>query len=319
MPRGKQPRLADADFIEIFRSQGARGIVERSGVGEREAYDRRVRLERKYNIKIEAPGINEGSLSQRPERYPGRLDYRITDGLIVIGSDPHYWPGIVSTSHRALVKFCEREKPKCVIMNGDVFDGATISRHPPINWEERPSVTQELEACKDRLGEIIKAALGADFYWPLGNHDARFESRLAQVAPEYANVHGMHLADHFPDWQKCWSVDVNNTLWVSHRYKGGVNAAYNNTLHAGRSTATGHLHQGTAFPKTDLNGTRWGISLPILANPFGPQFEYQEDNPRDHREGFTVLAFVDGKMLAPQMALVIDETHIDYCNQLIEV
>ena len=319
MPPGRTPRLADADFIEVFQSQGARGVIDRSGVTEREVYERRVRLERKYNIKIEAPGFNPLGVSERPEPYPGRLDYRINDGLIVIGSDPHYWPGIEAVSHRALVKFCEREKPKCVVMNGDIFDGATISRHPPINWEERPSVVQELEICKDRLGEIVKAALGAEFYWPLGNHDFRFESRLAQMVPEYANVHGMHLADHFPEWQKCWSVNVNDNLWISHRYSGGVHAAYNNTLKAGRSTGTGHLHKGVVTPFTDLNGTRYGIDFPILANPFGPQFEYQEDNPRNHREGFTVLAFVDGKMLQPQRALVVDENHVDYCNQLIEV
>ena len=48
-----------------------------------------------------------------------------------------------------------------VIANGDVLDGATISRHPRIGWESRPTVQQEIEAMCLRMREVELAASGA--------------------------------------------------------------------------------------------------------------------------------------------------------------
>ncbi len=39
-----------------------------------------------------------------------------------------------------------------------------------------PTVMEELKAVKDRLEDIEKIARGAKLLWPLGNHDARFET-----------------------------------------------------------------------------------------------------------------------------------------------
>src|SRR5690606_7816291 len=116
--------------------------------------------------------------------------------------------------------------------NGDAFDGASISRHPPIGWEERPTVIQEIEACQERLGEIEQAAGKARKVWTLGNHDMRFAARLASAAPEYAKVHGLRLEDHFPFWEFGWSCWINDDVVVKHRHRGGIHAAHNSTLHA---------------------------------------------------------------------------------------
>ena len=91
--------------------------------------------------------------------------------------------------HRALVTLCKEYKPKAIIANGDVIDAPSISRHAPIGWEHRPKLSDEIEAAKDRMHEITVAAGKAERVWTLGNHDARFETRLATVAPEYAKIH----------------------------------------------------------------------------------------------------------------------------------
>ena len=49
-------------------------------------------------------------------------------------------------------------KPKVVIANGDIFDGAQISRHPRIGWDNKPTVLEELEACTSAMSEIEKTA-----------------------------------------------------------------------------------------------------------------------------------------------------------------
>lgn len=265
-----------------------------------------------------------------PEEHPGRITIKVRDGTVLVGSDAHYWPGIVSTAHRAFVHFCEKLQPAAVIMNGDMLDGSTISRHAPIGWEDRPKLVDEIEACKDRLGEIVKASLSKKTrrIWPLGNHDARFETRLATVAPEYAKVHGVHLRDSFPEWEPCWSVWINDDVVVKHRNRGGIHATHNNTLNAGKTIVTGHLHSLKVTPLTDYNGTRWGVDTGMLAQapgkgrPTGPQFiDYTEDNPLNWRSGFAVLTFKGGRLLWPEVCHVIDERKglVEFRGEVIEV
>lgn len=216
--------------------------------------------------------------------------------------------------------FIREMKPKAIINNGDAFDGASISRFPRIGWDSKPSVIEELKACKERLSEIEEAADGAKLYWPLGNHDSRFENRLAQNSPEYEGVHGFHLKDHFLEWAPCWSVWINGEVVIKHRLKGGIHATRNNTLNAGKTTFTGHLHQLKVTPLDDYNGTRWGVDTGTLAEPGGPQFvDYTEDGILDWRSGFAVATFYRGQLLWPELCRVMDNNLVDFRGTVIDV
>jgi predicted phosphodiesterase len=233
--------------------------------------------------------------------YPGRLALDIENGQVVIFSDAHYWPGLITTIHRAVVRFIREKKPRAVIANGDIVDAATISRHASIGWESNPTMSGELNAGQMRMGEIEEAAGDASRLWPLGNHDMRYESRLAQMAPEFANIHGMHLKDHFPKWAPCWSVEINDGVMVKHRWKGGTHAAYNNARMSGKTIVTGHLHSPKVAPVTDYTGTRWGVDCGTLMEaPWLQAHNYLEDNAVDWRSAFTVLTFKNGRLLPPQ-------------------
>ena len=195
-----------------------------------------------------------------------------------------------------------------VVMNGDVFDGASISRHPVSGWGSTPSVKQELEACQDRLEEVEKAAKGASLNWTWGNHDMRFNARLAaQVGDTWRGVEGMNLTDHFPRWRFSTSIMVNQHTQIKHRLYNGIHASYNATLKSGLSTVNGHLHSLKVTPWTDLTGTRYGVDTGSLANVWGDQFEYTEDSTRNHRSGFAVLTFIDGKLMPPELVEVMNE------------
>ena len=52
---------------------------------------------------------------------------------------------------------------------------------------------------------------------------------------------------------------VNGNVVIKHRMKGGIHAAHKNTLHAGTTMVTGHLHSLKVTPFSDYNGTRWGV------------------------------------------------------------
>lgn len=292
---------SDEEFIGLFTQYGAAQTARMLGVGERRVYARRRKLETELDRPIHSPSTTP------TEKHPERRTFDVEDGVVLVASDAHYWPGEPSTAHRGFVRACQTMKPKMVIMNGDVFDGARISRHAPIGWEESPTVEEEVEACRERLQEILDASKGATHVWTLGNHDARFESRLASVAPEYANIHGIHLKDHFPEWINSWSCLINDQVMIKHRYKGGIHATHNNTVNAGKTMVTGHLHSLKVTPFSDYNGTRWGVDTGTLAETWGPQFrDYMEDNPRNWRSGFVVLTFHEGRLLWPEVAHVID-------------
>lgn len=254
---------------------------------------------------------NEVQAEQRITEYmraEGRKQLNISNGKVLIGSDAHYWPGIRSTAHRAFVKFAAEIKPCAVIMNGDGFDGASISRHPRIGWDKKPSVIEELKAVEERLTEIEQASRTKNLFWPLGNHDARYETFLAANAAQYEGVKGFHLKDHFPLWAPCWSVWINEDVVIKHRLRSGIHATHNNTVNSGKTIVTGHLHSLRVTPFSDYGGTRFGVDCGTLAAPYGPQFvDYLEDGVTNWRAGFCVLTFWKGTLLWPELVHVLDE------------
>jgi len=207
-----------------------------------------------------------------------------------------------------------------VVMNGDIFDGASISRYPRIGWDLKPTVAKELQAVTERLTEIEDACKGATKLWPLGNHDARFETFLAANAAAYEGVQGFSLKHHYPSWKPCWGVWINQTCVIKHRARSGIHATRNNTLAAGVTMVTGHLHSLKVTPLSDYNGTRWGVDTGTLADPYGEQFaDYTELNPVDWRSGFAVLTFHKGRLLWPELAHVVEEGVVEFRGKVLEV
>lgn len=322
MPKGGNQALArcpENEFIELLTSLGPQGTADKLDLNIRNVYSRRANLEKKLGRQITGP--EHHSNTRHNIEHPGRLLADIENGTVIVGSDAHYWPGVVTTAHRAFVKFIKEFRPGHIVCNGDIFDGASISRHPSIMWEKKPSVILELEACQERMGEIeVAAGRKARKLWPLGNHDARFETRLSTQVPEYANVKGLHLKDHFGiQWEPCWSLWINDEVVIKHRLKNGIHAVFNNTKDSGKTMVTGHLHSLKAVPWTNYNGTTWGVDTGTLADPFGPQFEYIEDGPRNWRGGFVVLTFEKGELRQPELCMVVREGVVDFRGKSIEV
>lgn len=313
-----QAKCSDSEFIELVEKHGIARAAKIIGINERGAHKRRRSIEKRTCRPIKVDNPRSPTLHAR--EHPARIIEAVKDGVVLVGSDAHYWPNIITTAHRAFVHFCKKLNPKIVVMNGDEFDGASVSRHPPIGWEDVPSVQMELETVAERLDEVLRASKNARHIWTLGNHDARFETRLATQASEYAKVHGFHLKDHIPGWSPCWSVWVNDEVVIKHRWKGGIHATHNNTVGSGKTMVTGHLHSPKVTPWTDYNGTRWGVDCGTLAEPDGPQFmDYTEDNPKNWRSGFAVLTFKNGELLDPELVRVRDEDTVVFRGEIIKV
>ena len=320
------PRIPEQEFIELFTSLKSASLVsDITGVNVAMVHKRRRSIEQRRGIKLEASSHRAEKYAhlQTAHKTPQRRDMGILNGQIIVFSDAHFWPGIRTTAFKGLLHFIKEIKPKAVVNNGDAFDGASISRFPRIGWDSTPSIVQELKACEAALGEVEEAAKAVrhnvQLYWTLGNHDARFENRLAANAPQYEQVKGFSLKDHFPAWHPCWAV-WNGSVVIKHRYKGGIHATHQNTVASGVSMVTGHLHSLKVTPYDDYNGTRYGVDTGTLAEPTGPQFEnYLEQGPTNWRSGFVVLTFKDGRLLWPEVVKVYADGKVEFRGEVIDV
>lgn len=310
-------KASDAEFIAAFKSLGSPDAVARAfGMNVRSVYKRRNAIERKTGRALASWTDDRSGRSKIDlDKIGARKLFNISDGCAIIFSDGHFWPGERSTGFDALITLIKDLKPKIIINNGDAFDGARISRHPPTEWAHMPTVQEELDAVQERLGEIESVApKGCPLHWNMGNHDSRFSMRLAQAAPDFQGVKGFDLPDHFPAWTHSWSLmlnpDHNDKVMVKHRNAGGIHATYNNTLRSGVNIVTGHLHKCQVTPWTDYNGRRYGVDTGTLSD-FGPdvqKFIYAEDNPLAWGQGFAVLTFDKaGRLLPPELCEVIND------------
>lgn len=321
------PSCSDQQFIAVFKElQSAKKVADRLGVDPRNVADRRRRVEARYGIVLPTYDPRRPQYNTYQSKHNARINLDLQNGYIIVGSDAHIWPGKQTTAMRALIKFVAELKPKQVHMNGDVFDGATISRHPKIGFlEKAPTVKEEIRACQDALAEIEEVAKDAKKVWEFGNHCLRFESFLAAKVQEYEGLEHFHLKDWFKAWEPCWSCHVNadqlGHLVIKHRHKGGVYDVRNNLLAAHTHMVTGHTHALKWWPMTTYRAhTLYGVNTGTLAEPHGEQFvHYTEDAPTDWRSGFAVLQFWRGRLLMPELVEVIGDGLVNFRGEVLQV
>ena len=310
-------KISTSDFAATWARLGrAPEVAQALGLSLRATQGRRARLIAKgYNLPTApAPGYeNHVPIDYRAVGFAYTMvqHYAVPDGAVVVSSDHHYWPGIVPVAHRALLKVLRIVKPRLKILNGDVFDGSTVNRHPPLGWAERPSAVDELHACQERVGEIEQALpRGCERLWVVGNHDERFDRTLATQAPQFAGLQGTRLADHFHGWEFTRTAWINrqtdHPVIAMHNFANGIHAGYNNAMKSGVTIVTSHTHALECKPYNDLRGRRYGVQTGTVADIDGPQFEYAGNRPSQACSGFAVLTFRDNHLLCPELCQVID-------------
>jgi predicted MPP superfamily phosphohydrolase len=100
-------------------------------VSVRSALARRRRLEFAYGIALNSAVFDE---SKSPsDKRAARLNYHkdmhktLTDGVVLVASDCHYWPLVVTAAHQAFCTLAKKLQPKMIVLNGDILDGARIT------------------------------------------------------------------------------------------------------------------------------------------------------------------------------------------------
>ena len=130
----------------------------------------------------------------------------------LIGGDLHVWPGQEPAMWNAFCKIAWRLKPEIIVLNGDIIDGARVSRHGALLGQQAPKVNDEVIAAQKLLGMLPRAQ---QKIWTMGNHDIRVNNYLANQANELDEYVG-RLEDRFPDWTFCYATTVNAEIGRAH-------------------------------------------------------------------------------------------------------
>jgi len=195
----------DEQIIEAWEKLGtAKKVSDALDLDIRQVYFRRRKIEARLGISLASrstrnragPNIvkakaQDALAAARAEKYEREMIETVRNGTIIVASDCHYWPGMVSPAHEAMLRLIKALKPDIVVLNGDILDGARISRHARIMWEKQPTLKDELHAVQDRCAEIERAAGRARLVRTIGNHDARFENYWSANTPEGEDMPGM--------------------------------------------------------------------------------------------------------------------------------
>jgi len=312
--------MSDLEFVELLFKHGGSTlrVAKETGMKQQNISVRRQRIEEVLGRPLPRA---------RPETwkavdYSRVLNLSLDNGTILIGSDLHCWPDVMSTAMMAFIDFNKRMKPDVVVLNGDGLDGAGISRHGRIEWQNFPTVKEELEALQDYSDKLLKANPNALYKRTRGNHDARFNTFLSANVPQYQGVHGTSLADHLPGWEEVTALWVNDKeCFIKHRSRsGGIHSTFNEVRRIGTNFVHGHLHAQNVIQYRNALGDLYGVDLGMLAPVQGPQFAYCEADITNWRSGFAVLTFRNGKLMPPMLATVIDEERgeLSFAGQLLK-
>lgn len=302
----------DDEFIALWKTfKSGAAVAKHLGINVRPVMKRRRMIEKRHGIFLDVDDPRSDAVGNINGFRAVEPNIR---GTVIVFSDAHYWPGKPSVAHMALVKLAKELQPTMIVANGDMLDGARLCRQDPAGWvkSKAPKVVEETEALQERMHEVTLAGgKRCKRRRTIGNHDIRLERMLAMKAPDMEGMPYTKLEDFLPEWEESWSIMVNGNTMIKHRYNNGVHATWNNTMRAGRSIVTGHLHRLQATILSDYSGPRWGVDTGTLAEVGhdNPAFEYDEDSPRNWASGFAVLTFADdGRLLHPEICIVLDGT-----------
>ena len=78
--------------------------------------------------------------------YPQCHEIELDNCQILIGSDAHIWPHNETIMMKAFAIASKQFKPQVIVLNGDILDGARVSRHGSLLGQNAPKLTKEIEA-----------------------------------------------------------------------------------------------------------------------------------------------------------------------------
>lgn len=198
-----------------------------------------------------------------PESYADPFTpFEIKQSKTLIISDLHF-PYQHNEAITKALQYGLEKKVDCILINGDLIDFATISRHEK-DFRNR-SVAVEFESVRQFLQGLRKAFPFARIIWKYGNHCERWEKWLYVKAPEIFDCTDFQLEVIL----KLGELKVEvvkgklpiriGKLTVLHGHElaggsGGVNPARGAFLKTLESVMIGHFHKTSSNTESTMYG-----------------------------------------------------------------
>ena len=106
------PKLTDQEFIEAWNShESAADFARVLGVNLSSLRKRRRRIENRYKINLEAKQKkNQYAHYSTAGNHAARYAAGIENGIVIVFSDAHFWPGLRSTAFKGLLWAIEKDR-----------------------------------------------------------------------------------------------------------------------------------------------------------------------------------------------------------------
>src|SRR6185312_8447588 len=106
-------------FIAAWKETGGSlgAIKERFGFASAGVVrNRRKKIEQQLGITLHSASVHSARNAVLTRKNSRRLELKLQDGVILIGSDAHVWPGPLTTAQRAFIEFSKRLKPDVIVL-----------------------------------------------------------------------------------------------------------------------------------------------------------------------------------------------------------
>lgn len=224
-----------------------------------------------------------------------------SDEMIVVVSDVH-GRHMHKGLRKAFSKFARNHHIDHLILNGDIMDGESVSRHV---GKRQLQLNDELhlvhKILMDFVGDARAVNSSAKVTWIDGNHEERFYNYMAKNAYQIASLDKSPTLEHllgmpFMDVKYLDSrsfVELQDGTHVQHRYllrKDGPMSAVASSRAIGRGLVIGDTHRlGVGFI-SDRSGTRVAAESGCFCE-LDPSYMYKET--ANWQNGFIVIRFRD--------------------------
>lgn len=219
------------------------------------------------DMKIEKYGLEPKSFDRNPFKLPeSHADtfesYIINQSKTLIISDLHF-PYQDNEAITLALNYGLEKKVDCILINGDLLDFATISRHEK-DFRHR-SVAEEFEAVRTFLKALRANFPNTKIVFKLGNHDERWEKWLYVKAPELFDCNDfqlevlLRLGELKIEIVKDKRPIKIGKLTVLHGHElaggsGGVNPARSTFLKTLENVLVGHYHKTSENTEATMYG-----------------------------------------------------------------
>lgn len=215
---------------------------------------------KKYGLEPKTFDYNPFKL---PESHADPFEpYIINQSKTLIISDLHF-PYQSNEAITLALNYGLEKEVNCILINGDLLDFATISRHEK-DFRHR-SVSEEFESVRTFLKALRDNFPKCKIVFKLGNHDERWEKWLYVKAPELFDCNDfqlevlLRLGELNIDIVKDKRPIKIGKLTVLHGHElaggsGGVNPARSTFLKTLENVIVGHYHKTSENTEATMYG-----------------------------------------------------------------